>query len=580
MTELTAHTPDERPDNWVRPGAGATDDHPWNPEAWVELRRRAFEALDQRMRPPAGIVAQRWSAADGPASDLLNLNELLPLVLAWRMRDPAVAQELVLSALTEQDQTGALPAAFRTDGYIPSVCGPWPLVVRAALRAWEAAPNPAFLAKVMGPLEAYVEWALTHFDPGHTSAPRWSSAEESFIPALWTNQTLSVEVTAFLVSELDAILALGPADPRGGFPAIRYETQRSRLRAALESLFWSERLNGYRDRSAGGDHLARATLGTFAPLLLHDLPPDRRAALVDQLLGGGLFGDDDALPLWQSWPEDIDDPPCPTLHQAIVLEMLGPDAGRESGLRLRDRLARAIDRDLAATGAFPSALAASDTPTLDRGAAEGFTAPGIAGAALAVLTLAPLQAPDDSLATGSTRTRWLERHRLGITWVAVSLILAGIASLAVLSLSRRTLPGGSGEALVNLARECYRSGNVDEAIRLYEEFLGRTRELNGNVEVLMGNALFRKGRYVEAEKHYREALKSEESSLHALYNLGQALERQKRYPEAAECFEAFAKTYRTDFPDLAVQSRLALEIVRQRAQPPPTPPPAPSPNGE
>lgn len=576
MSDDTPRSDGERPDRWIAPEApDGRSSAASDADGAADLRDAAARVLASRIRPPSGLMTARWSRADDTTSDLVDVNELLPLVLAWRGGDPELAQELVLAALAAQDPSGAIYRRFQTDGFVTERHAPWPLVARAALKAWEARRNPRFLGQVMGPLEAYVDWVIGHFDAARTGFPAWPSAEGAPVPELWGAQAGCVDLAAFLISELDALLALGPADPRGGFPTVRYASLRRRLRAALDEFFWSERHGGYRDRAAGGDHFARVTLGAFAPLLLADLDPERRTRLTTQLLEGQLLRRNPAVALWQSWPEDTIAPRCTVLGQVLVLEMLaagGDDGGAVAAFR--KELAGPLDRQWSVSGGFSSDLSSAgrgEAPAAapPPAAAEPAESSAVAAALACVVFDARCHAavaasPGAAAPAAAVASRWSERHRMAIVAVVILAILAGVLSLAAFMLSRKGLPGGSGEALVNFARECYRSGNHDEAIRLYEEFLDRTGPGNGNVEVLLGNALFRKGRYAEAEKHYREGLKTEESSLHALYNLGQALARQKRYPEAAECFKAFVETYRNDYPDLAAQSQMALEIVLLR----------------
>jgi cytochrome c-type biogenesis protein CcmH/NrfG len=154
------------------------------------------------------------------------------------------------------------------------------------------------------------------------------------------------------------------------------------------------------------------------------------------------------------------------------------------------------------------------------------------------------------------------------TWAAAVVGMLLLFGTGWHMMHRPSLPGTTGEALLNLARERYDAGDHAAVIALCQEFLAISKATNGPVRVLLGNAFYRTGRYRDAEVEYRAALQDEASSLHALYNLGLALYHQGREEEAAHVFEQFAEAYRTDYPELASRARIALSLIRRNPSSP------------
>ncbi len=188
-------------------------------------------------------------------------------------------------------------------------------------------------------------------------------------------------------------------------------------------------------------------------------------------------------------------------------------------------------------------------------AAAPWAQTGVSGAlATIVASVAGGRAP--AAVMGTTRRR---------VWAIATGTAAGFLILLAAGtymMRRPSLPGTTGEAILNLARERYNAGDHEQAISLYREFLARSRSTNGVVCVLLANALYRVGQYQEAEQFYRVALREEVSALHALYNLGLTLHQQGRDEEAVYVLDQFAGTYRDDFPELAQRARTAAAIIR------------------
>ncbi|MCX7818424.1 MAG: tetratricopeptide repeat protein [Kiritimatiellae bacterium] len=496
-----------------------------------EALAAAWARLESVLRQPSGVFPGRWCASVAAGSQgeaVFDLCDLLLLCAAWRLRSPEIARELVLSAAAVQHPDGSFPRRVREDGHASDPRPAWPLFVRAADLAAGEFPPSDYAAVVLPAAERHVEWAWRYFGLEKGAAPQWPSAADAWLAETWSPAVWPVDLAAMLRSEVEACLALAERSNAGGAVRLRFGARARELARRLDQLHIDPESGEYRDRSAEGRPVARRTLSMFVPLLCPRLDSSRRRRLLDEL---GRWWDPAtaSFPAWERWAEDPLPPPVLCRQQALIwlaltehTVMLGPE--------WRERAAAA--------------------------AAAPWAATEVAGAVAAVLAASLRDQLPARSAVPSARRLWL----------AGAASLAGVGILVasgVYMIRRPSLPGATGEALLNLARERYVAGDHQQAITLYREFLARSRSTNGTVRVLLANALYRVGQYREAEELYRAALLEEVSALHALYNLGLTLHQQGRDEEAADVLERFAFTYRDDYPELARRARTAVAIIRR-----------------
>ena len=478
----------------------------------------ARDRLNACLRQPEGVFPARWSAsctaADGGGE--ADLNELLPLCVVWTDWSPDVARELVLSALAAQHPDGSFPRRIRSDGYVTAAHPPWPLLAQAADTAAGEIPPPDFVADVLPALERYLDWALHRYVPPD-GVPRWPRPDEAWLPEVWSADLRPVDLTAMLTAELEAGAALAERCHAGGVFAARFGAALAALRRTLEQFHFDPATGLYLDRDAGGRPASRRTVSVFTPLWTRGLSEARRRR-IERELEVWPAPEDGGLPLWEPWPDDPAPPPSSALHQAVLL----------AGLRCAG-----------------SATVAGLGPAQPMASAEAMAA--------ALLVRPPIRR-----ASIFSSRPWARPLALS----AAALGLVALAGTGWYMVRRPSLPGATGEVLLNMAQQRHRAGQPDEAIRIYRRFLALSGSTSGTVRVLLGNAFYRAGRYREAEAEYRAAMAEEVSSLHALYNLGLALHHQGRNAEAADAFEKFAATYRVDYPELASRARVALNIIR------------------
>ncbi len=489
----------------------------------------AWTRLEAAVRQPCGVFPARWCAstdagpAEGPAYDL---RDLFPLCVAWRSRSLQIAREFVLSAVALQHPDGSFPRRVDESGDSRDPTPGWLLFACAANAAAGEFPPADYAGVVLPAVERHVEWAWQHLNAA-AGSPRWPTERDAWVPEAWDPSVRSVDATAMLLAEIEACLQLAERCDAGGAARLRFGARAAELARLLDREYFDAASGEYRDRAADGRPIARRTLSVFAPLLCSSLDPSRRRHVLDAL-GRWWEPASCSFPAWERWPDDPTPPPVVPRQQAMVWAALAERGGGETP-EWRERAA--------AVAAAPWAQS------------------GVSGALAAIIaSVACGRAPASAVAT--------TRRRVWAIAAASAVGFLFLLATGIYLMRRPSLPGATGEAILNLARERYNAGDHEQAISLYREFLARSRSTNGVVCVLLANALYRADQYEEAERFYRVALREEVSALHALYNLGLTLHQQGRDEEAVYVLDQFADTYRDDFPELAQRARTAVAIIR------------------
>ncbi len=503
--------------------------------------------LNARIRAPEGIFITRWlnTAAEGQPPEM-DLNALFAALRHWIPRDPALADELIQSAFAAQGPEGSLSRRVCPDGRVADATAPWPVLLAAA--APRADASSALCEWLIPRAEAYLKWARGHFDPDGDGWPQWPSAHGALLPDTWEAGLAGVDLTVLLLSEAAALRRMCAGGITLENPRALGDFEHA-LRRSLGALA-IEDAPPFRDRYLDGRPAQRITLSCYFPLWLDDLALQTREQLAQHLELGPCAHPGGGFASWEVWPEDPAPAPVSPALQLFMLaglEKTDPGAAGRAADRVRSRMETAWS----VHGWLPADLAAE---------ANVPAASGCEGIAAAVLA-AP---PPPRAAEPSRRRAWLERNRRIVLAAAVVLIALPLAGLALYLQRQSSLPGANMETLIVLGRESMNAGRLDEAERLLRDFLRRFRGTHGVAHLLLGNTLFKQGRYAEAEQEYRVALDDEASGTHALYNLGVTLQRQGRLPEAEQCMQTFVDSFALELPQYAERARLALQLIRQQ----------------
>lgn len=517
---------------------------------------RVRQALRDALRPPHGVFRHRWSAARMPnGREGHDANQVFPLVCAWVLTDPPVARDILMGAFSLQQADDRLPRMIDAGGRALSTAAAWPLLARAALRLWEAEPDPAVLRLMLPKLERHLSWARSYYDPEPGAAPAWHGPDEAFLGSGWEEGTATVDVSALLLSEIDAFLLLasmlGSETPR----LMAIQDWRHDLSDRMETLFFDATTGLYSDRRAGGEWSDRRTLSSFLPLIGSGLPPDRRETMLKALVAEDSVLIESGVALWERRPRDDRDPPCPALQQAVLLDGLDAATDGAPFARLADVLKRNLYPRLAAGRIHDDRAAARTEGSGDEPAME---------AALA-LRLWMGRIADGGAGASRVRpwVRWLGRHPGAAVAAVAALILAALVAALIVSSTRPNQPSPSLETLGNLGRSHYEAGRYDEAAGLLGQVARRNQQSPPAVHLLFGNALFKKGEYLRAEEAYRHAAKAPDHvATYAQFNLAQTLYRQGRAAEAIQAMETFLLVYGKDYPEHVPQAQLAIDLMR------------------
>lgn len=520
----------------------------------------ARKALATRVRQAQNLVHPRWSPAPEAERTVVDLNELFPLVKAWTRQNTYVAQDLVRSAFSLQGTDGALPRRFTPDGPVVDGLRPWPLIAQAALEVWNAKPDPKFLQRMLPALRRYGEWVLASYHPDPEQPPQWK-AGEAFLPDLWEPGMACVDLTAFLLAEIEALCVLErEAHEFDAAQSSRWNIHRQNLALALEKYFWNEETRRYTDRSPNGRFITRRTISELMPLLWIGLPAPRKAQVVRAATRRTPLLKEYGFVTWEAWKEDRDAPPMAADAQFMAMEALL----RAGALRLADVLARRWRTRFEAYWRLGLSLPE------DLSAPEGRVAlrPSIAS----FLPTWPvcLIIASDTLASSFERERNPVRH--GLTprqWATlyISMIVGFALLLTVAGLmvhGRKTVPFSVFETYANLGRQYYEQKKYEDAVKLFQDMRNRVERPPATLDLLLGNALYRTGRYEEAITAYRRVNPEEKASVYAYFNQALSLYQLGRKSEALVMLERFVKAYSTFVPELAVRAQRAIELIKSQ----------------
>ena len=521
----------------------------------------SLENLASHLRPPTPIFPFRWSDAGTEDEMAIHANQTLALALAWKSIDCTVAEELVCSALSCQNESGDIPARIFFDGTVLETAPAWPLFAQSAVAVWSEHHNSEFLQYVLPRLHRYLTALISRIDPTTCGIPCWTSAEESLIPEMFDKELASPDLTTLLLCEIEAFFQLCDGAPEFTLDRVSFQTEHDRLSTHLMGTLWDEKSETFRSRYRDGRPIERTSLASIMPLLWNDLPQRYENALLGQLNDQALFHTKCGAPLWLKWEDEIEEPPIPAAHQVFLVEALRRIGARKElqlfALTLSERLANSFRQH----DALPDDLRDISTPE-DSLQPRKKTRDNIASA-LAILLADTTEEPSASPSLTSKKWRWLDHHRVAVIGGAILALILVVGTMTIALICRKTLPAPSAEALAGLAHQQYTDGDYDQAISTYEKLKKGTAGAP-RVELLLGNTFFARGDFQAAEKCYQNVLQKDPKSPMALYNLGIVLFRQNRLQEAAACYETLVRMYESQNPVLAQRARIILHLIKEQ----------------
>lgn len=515
----------------------------------------SLESLVCHLRAPGDRFPFHWSASYIDGREYLLVNEVYALAHAWSRIDNVIAADLVKSALASPGSDGAVAARRRASGAPGDEDLAWPLLAQAALAVHRAGAPPDFLPYVLPRLRAYLGACLKRFE--YRGMHLWRSPAEAFMPDLYDRELATVDLTAFLLAEIDALTALAAEsnDTKTDLEPVRKE--RDQLASHLTSLLWDERTRSFRDRYIAGAHVNRLTLSAFMPLLWPGLDDERASAMLRQFSTARELQKEDGMPMWQARPEDPEPAPITAPYQMFMLHALKRAPDPHESYQLQGRLRASVRRHFRRSGDLPVDLLAVERVEDED---ERRLRQHPASAALILELESESEWASKRWKQQSPALRWMDSHRLLVLGLPALVAILAVAVVSIAYLYKKAPTRSDIHALVGVAQRHYRDGEYEKAAAMYRDVIN-TFGGTAHVHYHLGNALFRNEDYAAAEQEYRTAIERGLITPHSYRNLALTLYRQGRLQESRDYYRLLIDEFAPYYPTLADQARTSIEII-------------------
>ncbi len=518
----------------------------------------AYESLSAYLMPGQGIMNDKWPAARLPSEPFMDLNQLFPMVAAWREMDLSVARSFIESAIGLIGDDGSLPASIHPDGLLELQEAPLPLLAQSLHLVWQVDPRRDTLYRYLPKVAQHLRWYLKRVDPERKGRPKWGPSTQALIPDTLDKDLYSADLPTMLLGEMDAISEMTARLPAGVLELESFSEDYSRIADHLRTFLWDAGSLNFRDRYEDGRHIERVTLSAILPLRWSRLSRSVKENLLSQVRNSHYFMTERGVALWVKWAADNESPPTPALHQILMLDTLQRCDAQDDLSKLRSVVAERLTAD------YRQKQNLLDDP----GAGERLTAAALVSvpdplcAALALLVWTTPRPPAFDPTTLSRSTAWLERNRSMIGALVTMIILATVTGVVVYTWFKKSMTIQVAETTVGLAKRHYEEGSYDDALRLYLQVEKTSGHLYP-IELLIGNTLFRKGQFDQAEEYYRKSLQRNRDNVTASMNLALSIFRQQRLSDAAAAYEFVIDEFGTAYPDLAARAQTAIRVISE-----------------
>ena len=512
----------------------------------------AAESLRLRLRSRTAALPGTWSASDRPGPETFSLNELYPLVQAWRLIQPETALKLVQTALSLQQNSGGFPAWVNCEGAASSAA-PWPFIIQAFELALQDQHDPVLLKKTLPALRKYMQWALRRFDPHRDLIPAWQSDQEVFIPESFERGKASPDLTVMLLGELEALLRLCDESDHSEAAIGPLTEQHDQLAQTLTTIFWNPETKAFSNAWKAGHYLHEPSFGSFLPLCWSGLPADFKKPLLENFEEThGFPGQADSV----SWKkEKIDDTAhLPAIHQFMAFDALRRGDENRALLMLFVRRAREGFSAWFERESIEAARLKSHNAHIEKSAYA-------LGPVTASLLLTTQQEFQHEALTYAPTLKNLQRlfHRMRITRSDLRIILGVGLAILIVHLLYHPATFINEETQMAEAALNYRQGQFSETMKICRRYPDHalSRFLRGNLMTLTDNP-------ESAEQLYYKALLEETESPSALFGYALSLQLNGKFDEAIKRYNDFLDIHEAQLsggPNSALV-KLAYEFMR------------------
>ena len=159
---------------------------------------------------------------------------------------------------------------------------------------------------------------------------------------------------------------------------------------------------------------------------------------------------------------------------------------------------------------------------------------------------------------------WIKENRETF-WGSVAVIAATIAFVIFFTASYAKTQKNAWQALFIAQQNAY-AGKIDEAKKISSDLIKNYSRSSAVPFAIMleGDLDFAKGKFEEAEKSYRLAMKKAENTLLPvlLFNVGKTFEARHNWEETIKTYESFMKKYNSHYTAPEVYMNLAAAYAR------------------
>lgn len=492
----------------------------------------SIECMMRAVRPAEGGFSGLWSQSphtDKPHSDT---NDLYALALAWRHIDIDTAEELIRCTLRLQTSSGAIPVLYSPRETFSVLEAPKPLIAKAAEKIWEIRKDPQFADDVIQPIRRHLQWLLHHFDPKRRGLHCWQSRGEPLTPEIYESDLATVDLSALLLTEIEALNRLQQATPTYSAQPPFFANERENLVQNLHSQFWNEEDAQFSNAILRGRMTKVTGFPAFVPLLWDKLPLRRQSVVIDRMKESGNLPGGVSLLSWRK--SEMDDHSFPLLQQLLVLEIL----------KVADPYGTLINGFTRLTmQSFIEwhSLSVEEYGTLQLDSAT----------AAYIINLQATQ-HQRSGSKGRFSTLLFKMFRkTRVDWFDIAVIAASILAIAsvhtVYDQIRRPPPLLSLEAKMNSA---YASKDAQRTLDAGRAIIKYYPEQSIMARLMTGNILLIQHQYEEAAEQLAAVRKEYPDSPGPMIALGLACQLQGHFEEAEKNYAEFSYLFGEIFPEI------------------------------
>lgn len=278
------------------------------------------ESMLKALRPPEGSIPLSWSQSPATDTPQFDLDELFPLALAWRLVDPAVAEELLTCALRVQTNAGAIPVHYAPHTTHSVLESPKPMMAKTVETVWETRRSEDFLNTAVPLLRRHIQWMLHHFDPQRKRTYCWKGRAECIDPSLYETDLATVDLTVLLLTEIEALNRLRAESSAYQTDPTYFEAERELLERDLIETFWNPEESAFINAVQRDKMLTIKGFPAFTPLLWNALPAMQKNAVLMRIQESGALPGGLSVLTWRK--SAMDDNSFPILQQLLTFQAL------------------------------------------------------------------------------------------------------------------------------------------------------------------------------------------------------------------------------------------------------------------